>query len=91
MKRLYCFCCFTEDGGCGHQFEIVIDSSEISEHRPECPSCSRGSPVSRDYNAEGVSGTEGVKTVGMLAAQNADKFSEDKKQHLKEKWKTKKT
>ena len=90
MLREYCFLCLKEEGGCGHQFSLFINPNDIRGYKAKCEKCKKTKCVIRDYRTEGASVAMEPQTIGMLSAKNTDTFSEDKKQHLLEKNKTKK-
>ena len=71
---------------CNSNIEIK-QSMEEELLAPRCPICETSKYVCRNYQAENVSISEGIKTVGSLADRNAAKFSEDKKIAISSKYK----
>ena len=67
---------------CNHLFEVK-NSRDKANVLPKCPACRSKKNVYRDYQADDISVTEGFKTVGSIADQNAGKLSLDEKEHIK--------
>ena len=79
---VYSFTCDNEDGGCGHNYEIVKSMSEIEGFKPKCPKCKKKKSF---QNFGGVNVIEGPKTLGSLADKNTAKMSADEKHYIYEK------
>lgn len=77
---LYTFVC----EACDYIFEKNLSMKKSGEIQP-CPVCKTKKHVYRDFKADNVSVAEGPKTLGSLADRNSSKFSNDKKDMLKEK------
>lgn len=78
----YCFSC--EE--CDFSYEETMYMCDIDHFVPLCKECGSNN-VYRDYQAENVSVTEGIKTIGSLADKNADKISTDEKENITSKTK----
>lgn len=76
---IYEFECLTDEGGCGSQFEISCQMSEISGLKPKCPSCNKKKAVFRNFGTIIVSVP---KTLGSRMDKNSTKMSDDHKEHL---------
>ena len=85
----YSFKCFPEDGGCGHEFEVVMSPSTYTSEQ-SCPLCRKKSCVYRNYVEDGVeaqvrlSDSE-IKTVGHLAGRNTEKMTDEQRERLEDK------
>lgn len=81
----YGFCCTNDT--CQYEFDVFAGMSEISDLKISCPECS--ATAARDYSQIRIyDGTP--RTVGSIADRNSAQFSDDYKEHLIEKHKTKK-
>lgn len=75
--QTYCYEC----DDCGHKFEIISTYEDRKNHEV-CPSC-KSTNVFRDFQSEGVLyKSKEPRTLGALADQNTEKFSERKKREI---------
>jgi hypothetical protein len=85
---VYSFICDTENGGCGHSFEISCFISEYDAATKElrCSKCNQKAGIRRDYFADKFSSSIKLSddqiTVGHLAHRNTEKMSEEQKAKL---------
>lgn len=69
---------------CHNPFEIRKSFEEAGDI-PRCPICKRKRDVYRDWLSDNIHVSEGPKTIGSLADRNGDKYTEDHKQHIRDK------
>jgi len=81
---LYSFVCDSEDGGCGHEFDIncYMCDYDATTKNIKCPQCGKTSFIHRKYEEDNVNGVMGTRTLGSLAEKNSAKLSDEAKARL---------
>ena len=85
----YSFKCFDDEGGCGHEFEVIMSPATYTSRQP-CPACRKRRHVHRHYEVDEVESQvkladSEIKTVGHLAGRNRDNMSDEQLNQIKQK------